>query len=198
MTPPTKKEKLNTALRLLLSSAERSWWMKAPAVFAAELSTRFTRLSEEEHKLLEQATSDELRDAMSGLSNDVEVICEQVRHLEATIRELVWKATNAATATELPSDDDVFRRFLEINAPLLNSRMSKGGSLRELSAEYGITHEALRVRYRRERQRIRSLTKHLAGCTTHPAKCETCAQLGLSPAEIEPLRESCRRPLGPR
>ena len=96
---------------------------------------------------------------------------------------------------ERVKDDDLLKRFNEINAPVLSDRLINGMSLETLSTKYDISREGVRTRCRREKQLIRKLRNHLHTCKMPPEECDECKKTGLSSTEITQLKESLERRL---
>ena len=83
---PTKKV-LDSALKALLAGLELSPWVKIPATFVTELSSRFRGLSEPEKQALATAAQEDVRDALPAAVGDQ--ACDQPNELAGAVRESV-------------------------------------------------------------------------------------------------------------
>lgn len=79
------KKVLDSALNALLKGLELSPWVKVPATFVAELSSRFRNLPDEEKKALVEASPDDVREGLLAVD------CDDKEQLEAAVGKATYR-----------------------------------------------------------------------------------------------------------
>ena len=106
MSDSTRKKLLDAALKTLIGIGDTQWYVKGPATFISEVSSRFGDIPEADKKILGEVTEEEIRQALSQLefatSHSAETAAGVYR-IEKDLKELSTAIKNFASIAQTNS-----------------------------------------------------------------------------------------------